>query len=153
MKEITIYTSKTCGYCKKLKEVFNSNDIKFIEKNNEDYQSDWIKIQKLTGLSTWPTTVQGNNYYIPGRDYNKNFAIVLKDLDTAIMTHVKNVMKLRMWQHIKNLFTVQSAEEEPKQKKFNPSKRIDGDKLSDKEKMDKHFNGTTFTKDGLDNDF
>lgn len=26
-------------------------------------------------------------------------------------------------------------------------------KLTDKEKMDKHFNGTTFTKDGLDNDF
>ena len=26
-------------------------------------------------------------------------------------------------------------------------------KLIDKEKMDKHFNGTTYTKDGIDNDF
>ena len=33
---------------------------------------------------------------VPGRDYNKNFQIVLKDLDTAISTHVKNVMKLRV---------------------------------------------------------
>ena len=62
-------------------------------------------------------------------------------------------MKLRMWQHIKNPFTVQSAEEEPKQKKFNPSKRIDGDKLSDKEKMDKGFNGKTYSINGRDVDF
>jgi len=33
---------------------------------------------------------------VPGRDYNKDFQIVLKDLDTAVMTHVKNVMKLRV---------------------------------------------------------
>ena len=83
MKEITIYTSKTCGYCKKLKEVFNSNDIKFIEKNNEDFQSDWIKIQKLTtefkdewgeialltGLGSVPTIVSNGNIFQPGRDY------------------------------------------------------------------------------------
>ena len=62
-------------------------------------------------------------------------------------------MKLHMWQRIKNLLTVQSVEEEPKQKKFNPSKRIDGDKLSDKEKMDKGFNGKTYSINGRDVDF
>ena len=62
-------------------------------------------------------------------------------------------MKLRMWQRIKNLLTVRSAEEEPKQKKFNPLKRIDGDKLSDKEKMDKGFNGKTYSINGRDVDF
>ena len=62
-------------------------------------------------------------------------------------------MKLLMWQRIKNLLTVQSVAEEPKQKKFNPSKRIDGDKLSDKEKMDKGFNGKTYSINGRDVDF
>ena len=62
-------------------------------------------------------------------------------------------MKLHMWQRIKNLLTVQSVAEEPKQKKFNPSKRIDGDKLSDKEKMDKGFNGKTYSINGRDVDF
>ena len=62
-------------------------------------------------------------------------------------------MKLHMWQRIKNLLTVRSVEEEPKQKKFNPSKRIDGDKLSDKEKMDKGFNGKTYSINGRDVDF
>tara|TARA_B100000242_G_scaffold76276_1_gene49673 strand:+ start:145 stop:333 length:189 start_codon:yes stop_codon:yes gene_type:complete len=62
-------------------------------------------------------------------------------------------MKLPLLHHIKNLLTVQSAAEEPKQKKFNPSKRIDGDKLSDKEKMDKGFNGKTYSINGRDVDF
>ena len=62
-------------------------------------------------------------------------------------------MKLHMWQRIKNLLTAQSAAEEPKQKKFNPSKRIDSDKLSDKEKMDKGFNGKTYSINGRDVDF
>ena len=62
-------------------------------------------------------------------------------------------MKLHMWQRIKNLFTVQSVEEEPKLKKFNPSKRINSDKLSDKEKMDEGFNGKTYTINGRDVDF
>ena len=62
-------------------------------------------------------------------------------------------MRLLMWQRIKNLFTVQSVEEEQKQKKFNPSKRIYSDKLSDKEKMDKGFNGKTYSINGRDVDF
>ena len=62
-------------------------------------------------------------------------------------------MKLHMWQRIKNLLTVRSAEEEPKQKKFNPWIRINSENMSDKEKMDKGFNGKTYSINGIDVDF
>ena len=62
-------------------------------------------------------------------------------------------MKLHMWQRIKNLLTVQSAEEEQKQKKFNPWVRINSENMSDKEKMDKGFNGKTYSINGIEVDF
>ena len=62
-------------------------------------------------------------------------------------------MKHHMWQRIKNLLTVQSVVEEPKQKKLNPWKRINSDKMTDIEKMDKGFNGKTYSINGLDVDF
>ena len=62
-------------------------------------------------------------------------------------------MKLHMWQRIKNLLTVQSAEEEPKQKKFNPWVRINSENMCDREKMDKGFNGKTYSINGIDVDF
>ncbi len=62
-------------------------------------------------------------------------------------------MKLHMWQRIKNLLTVQSVEEEPKQKKFNTWVRINSKDMSDKEKMDKGFNGKTYSINGIDVDF
>ena len=62
-------------------------------------------------------------------------------------------MKLHMWHRIKNLLTVRSVEEEPKQKKFNPWIRINSENMSDKEKMDKGFNGKTYSINGIDVDF
>ena len=62
-------------------------------------------------------------------------------------------MKLHMWQHINNLFTVRSAAEEQSQKNFNPWKRINSDKMTDIEKMYKGFNGKTYSINGLDVDF
>ena len=62
-------------------------------------------------------------------------------------------MKLHMWQRIKNLLTVQSAEEELKQKKFNPWVRINSENMDDIEKMNKGFNGKTYSINGLDVDF
>ena len=62
-------------------------------------------------------------------------------------------MKLHMWQRIKNLLTVQSVEEEQKPKKFNPWKRINSEKMRDIEKMDKGFNGKTYSINGIDVDF
>ncbi len=62
-------------------------------------------------------------------------------------------MKQPMWLRIKNLFSVRSAVEEQKQKKFNPWKRIDGEKMTDVQKMDKGFNGKTYSINGIDVDF
>ena len=58
-----------------------------------------------------------------------------------------------MWLRIKNLFSVRSVVEEQKQKKFNPWKRIDGEKMTDVQKMDKGFNGKTYSINGIDVDF
>tara|TARA_B100000886_G_scaffold176080_1_gene120652 strand:+ start:400 stop:576 length:177 start_codon:yes stop_codon:yes gene_type:complete len=58
-----------------------------------------------------------------------------------------------MWDHIKNLFSVQSVEKKQKQKKFNPWKRINSENMTDKEKMDKGFNGKTYSINGIDVDF
>ena len=62
-------------------------------------------------------------------------------------------MRLPMWQHIKNLFSARSVAEEQKPKKFNPWKRINSDKMTDVEKMDKGFNGKTYSINGIDVDF
>tara|TARA_Y100001980_G_scaffold28529_1_gene8882 strand:+ start:239 stop:376 length:138 start_codon:yes stop_codon:yes gene_type:complete len=43
--------------------------------------------------------------------------------------------------------------EEQKPKKFNPWKRTNGDKMTDKEKMDKGFNEKTYSINGIDVDF
>jgi len=70
MKEIKIYTTATCTYCKSVKEVLNKKKIEFTEKQNNKHQKSWVKIQRLTGLAIFPTVVVGDNYYIPGRDFN-----------------------------------------------------------------------------------
>ncbi|HAS85154.1 MAG TPA: NrdH-redoxin [Candidatus Yonathbacteria bacterium] len=33
MKEVTIYTTPTCGYCKMAKEFFSENDVNYTEYN------------------------------------------------------------------------------------------------------------------------
>lgn len=39
------------------------------------------------------------------------------------------------------------------EKKFDSKTRVKGEQLSEKEKMDKGFNGKTYTINGIDNDF
>ena len=38
-------------------------------------------------------------------------------------------------------------------KKFDPNTRVDAENLSEKEKMDKGFNGKTYTINGIEYDF
>ena len=44
-------------------------------------------------------------------------------------------------------------EKEKSKKEFNPKVRKDSENMSDKEKMDKGFDGKTYSVNGLDYDF
>ena len=61
--------------------------------------------------------------------------------------------------HIHNHMSIQKWWKERKKKKRleevrkNPYKRVDSDKMTDIEKMDKGFNGKTYSVNGLDVDF
>ena len=56
-----------------------------------------------------------------------------------------------------NIFKIFKKEEKVEKKevkkKFNHRQRIDGDKLTEKEKMDKGVNGKTYTINGIEYDF
>ena len=52
-------------------------------------------INRANQVSTKNTTIRGNREttIIPGNNFSENYSITLKDVDTAILTHVKKVMK------------------------------------------------------------
>ena len=53
-------------------------------------------INRAEQRSTRNTSIRSGNRsksFIPGKDSTKNYSITLKDVDTAILTHVKNVMR------------------------------------------------------------
>jgi hypothetical protein len=55
-------------------------------------------IDRSSQVSTKNTTIRGNREttVIPGSNFSENYSITLKDVDTAILNHVKNVMKPRV---------------------------------------------------------
>ena len=63
-----------------------------------------------------------------------------------------------MIEKLKKLFkNIDEEQKKPPQKSdlkdFNHRIRIDSDKMSDKEKMDRGFNGKTYTINGIEGDF
>ena len=60
----------------------------------------------------------------------------------------------KILRHIVSGFQGSNALEVSKQeKKFNPRKRKDGEKMTDVEKMDEGYKGNTYTINGIDGDF
>ena len=55
-------------------------------------------VNRANQVSTKETTARGNREttIIPGNNFSENYAITLKDVDTAVLNHVKNVMKPRV---------------------------------------------------------
>ena len=56
---------------------------------------DKTKVNRIEQVSTKNTTIRGNREttIIPGSKFSENYAITLKDVDTSILNHVKNVMR------------------------------------------------------------
>ena len=52
-------------------------------------------VNRANEVSTKSTTIRGNREttITPGNNFSDNYAITLKDVDTAVLNHVKNVMK------------------------------------------------------------
>ena len=70
-KEIIIFTSNNCEYCKKIKDYFDEKKIKYTEKDHLKHSEEWTKINTLTGIPMFPTIVVNNEHYlVPGRDFN-----------------------------------------------------------------------------------
>jgi len=56
------------------------------------------RINRAEQVSMKNTKVRGNaeQTVLPGKDFTKGFAVTLKDIDTSVMSHIKNVMKPRI---------------------------------------------------------
>ena len=54
-------------------------------------------VNRANEVSTKGTTIRGNREttIVPGNNFSDNYSITLKDVDTAVLNHVKNVMKPR----------------------------------------------------------
>tara|TARA_Y100001938_G_scaffold22849_1_gene29682 strand:- start:1983 stop:2930 length:948 start_codon:yes stop_codon:yes gene_type:complete len=55
-------------------------------------------VNRANQVSTKNTTVRGNRQttIVPGSNFSENYAITLKDIDTSILNHIKNVLKPRV---------------------------------------------------------
>ncbi len=70
MKKITIYTNKTCSFCKKVKEEL-ANDGGFIVDNRltSEFKPEFRQLSNLLGMGTVPLVVFDGNYLLPARDF------------------------------------------------------------------------------------
>ena len=69
MDKITIYSSKTCNYCKQMKDELKKEKIQFEEKLTEDFKEEFQQIVNLTSMNMTPVIEYKNEYFLPGRDY------------------------------------------------------------------------------------
>jgi len=55
-------------------------------------------VNRANEVSTKNTTIRGNREttIVPGNNFSDNYSITLKDVDTSVLNHVKNVMKPRI---------------------------------------------------------
>lgn len=57
LKNVTIFTSNTCGYCRMVKKYLSLKGIVFDEVNLDDNPERRSEVQQLSGALTVPVTV------------------------------------------------------------------------------------------------
>jgi glutaredoxin len=82
--KIEIFTLPKCAYCKTVKEYLKEKGIDFVEKPTAEFQDEWNVVAYLTGMSSTPTIVWGEEILIPGRDYKspENLVGILENRKT-----------------------------------------------------------------------
>ena len=71
LREVILYTKKTCPYCISFIKLLNDEGIKFINKEieQEGVRQEFDKMTALTGTGMFPTILTNDNYLIPNRDF------------------------------------------------------------------------------------
>ncbi len=70
MKDITIYTTKTCAYCKPLKQWFGHKNVVFKEHDVTEDVETRKDLYEKTGYTTVPI-IKVNDKYVVGPQYGK----------------------------------------------------------------------------------
>ena len=84
-----IYTNPTCHYCKRVKEVLDSNEIKYEEILTGENQEEWNELIRVTGLAMTPTIVMQEEIWLPTRDFRTP-----EDLVNRVKHFQQNPMKV-----------------------------------------------------------
>ena len=79
--KIVMFTSSNCSYCAKAKKACDEADIKYIEKDIQEYASEWHDVVSTTGMPVTPALLYKGDYLMPARDFpNPEILIkILKD--------------------------------------------------------------------------
>ena len=97
MKEkITIYTNKTCPYCDQVKEKLKESSIEFIEKDIVEDKVEWESVWSLTNNPVTPTIKIGNEFLLPGRDFQhpQNLVDIIPNFKESKYDENRRVLEL-----------------------------------------------------------
>tara|TARA_R110002012_G_scaffold36298_3_gene102689 strand:- start:1371 stop:1799 length:429 start_codon:yes stop_codon:yes gene_type:complete len=68
-KELIIYTSDNCQYCKTTKELLDEEKIQYKEKDIRKHEDEWNDLVVLTNMPVTPAISFGDDYLFPSRDF------------------------------------------------------------------------------------
>ena len=70
-KDILVYTTKECSYCKSIKDTLDKEKIKYTEltTSEEGNKKAWYDITNTTGMPTVPTVIFKDEIFVAGRDF------------------------------------------------------------------------------------